>query len=150
MAKTTRKHEAAPSSTRPTHKRKRPRINMNPPFTKYVREWIRQYGTAGRLADAVDMSLSAFSRGVRNEGTLSVYSLLRLAEETGEPASKVLRIANKGHVADIIERLYGDSAPEGVSGALREHLDDWTALTDEQRAPLEHIIKQLASGRRRK
>lgn len=136
--------------TGPTRKRKRPRINMNPPFTRYVQQWIREYGTAGRLAETIDMSLSAFSRGVRNEGTLSVYSLLRLAEETGEPASKVLRIANKGHVADIIERLYGDSAPEGVSGALREHLDDWTALTDEQRAPLEHIIKQLASGRRRK
>ena len=58
-----------------------------------------------------DMSLSAFSRGVRNEGTLNVEHCLRLARATGEDPLQVLRLADKDSVADILDDLFGPPRP---------------------------------------
>lgn len=100
-------------------------------FEQFIHRWIGRYGTAQALADAIGMSLSAFSRGVRNAGTLGVESLLRLAVETGEPPGKVLRIAGKGDVAELIERLYGTAHASlgGVSGQERELIGLWKDLS---------------------
>lgn len=118
-------------------------------FERYIRQWIREYGTAERLATAIGMSLSAFSRGVRNEQTLGIYNCLRFAEETGEPPSKVLHLASKAHVAALIERLYGPAAKQArpLSGPLREHLEAWQALTDDERDSLTRIIRQYLALR---
>lgn len=67
----------------------------------------RPYQTWGDLAAATGLTLSAFSRGVKKEGTLNVENCLRLAETTGIAASQVLRTAGKGDIAELIERLYG-------------------------------------------
>lgn len=87
---------------------------MNP-LRLWVDELIKERyaGVATRLADAVGMSVSAFQRSTREEGTLSFENLLKLAGETGTSASKVLRLGGKTEQADLIERLYGE--PNGLS-----------------------------------
>lgn len=80
---------------------------MKPNFRQYIASLTDRYGTARAVAALIPMSESAFSRGVRNEGTLSEENLLRLAEAVGDNPLEVLRIAGKGAVADIIERQFG-------------------------------------------
>lgn len=66
----------------------------------------RYGGRAFRLAEAVGLHQSSFSRGAA-KGTLSVESLLKLAQVTGEPPGDVLRLAGKDDVADLLDDLYG-------------------------------------------
>lgn len=112
-------------------------------FKSFIGEQIRRYGTAQKLADKIGMSLSAFSRGVRNEGTLNVENCLRLAEETGENPSHVLRLAGKGSTADLIERLYG-RARSPLSGGDRELLALWQLLNHEADGALRTLLRALA------
>jgi len=77
-----------------------------------------RYETAGRLAKLIDMSDSAFSRGVRN-GTLGIESLLKLARETGESPDVVLRMAGKAAVADLLADLYGNQTVRPSARELR-------------------------------
>jgi hypothetical protein len=115
-------------------------------FKDFIERWIDRYGTAQALADAIDMSLSAFSRGVRNAGTLGVESLLRLAEQTGEDPSKVLRIAGKGDVARLIEQLYGrHSQFIRPSRKERDFLALWNALGTDAQKPLMALIDRLSA-----
>lgn len=85
-----------------------------------LRQWVedviesRYGGVASRLAEALDMSVSAFQRSTK-AGTLSIGNLLRLAEETGESATHLLRLAGKGDLADQIERLYGAQSAKPLS-----------------------------------
>jgi hypothetical protein len=120
-------------------------------FERYIQKWIREYGTADRLSSAIGMSLSAFSRGVRNEQTLGVVSLLKFCEETGEPFDKVLHLAGKSEAARLIKKLAGPAAKtrEPLSGPLREHMDEWQLLTPDERAPLDTIIKTLVARRKK-
>lgn len=117
-------------------------------FIAYVQEWIERYGTAEKLADAIGMSPSGFSRGVKNEGTLSTENCLRFAEETGEAPGKVLRLAGKSDVAERLERLYGHVKVEHLSGQQREVIDLWRRISDEARASCLTIIRHLATLKR--
>jgi hypothetical protein len=117
-------------------------------FQSFVREQIDRYGTARRLADAIGMSLSAFSRGVREEGTLGIESCLRLAEQTGEAPSRVLRLAGKGPVAELIERLYGPAPLLGrPNGSELELLALWNTLSRDSQVPILAIIRALVEKR---
>lgn len=76
-----------------------------------MREWIDglvkdRYKTGAALAKNIGMTESGFSRAVR-AGTFDVENCLKLADETGESAASVLRMAGKEHIHDLIERLYG-------------------------------------------
>ena len=116
-------------------------------FSQFIERWIGRYGTAQALADAIGMSLSAFSRGVRNAGTLGVDNLLRLADVTGESPGKVLRIAGKRDVADLIDRLYGgalNSRAVGLSGLERELINLWKGLHRNAQEPILTIVKALS------
>jgi len=76
-------------------------------FQAWVSELVgRRFGTMTALASAVGMQLSPFVRGV-DSGTLNIVNLLRLAEVADENPSRVLRLAGKEKVAELIERLYG-------------------------------------------
>jgi hypothetical protein len=121
-------------------------------FQKFIEQWIGRFGTAQALADAIGMSLSAFSRGVRNAGTLGVENCLRLADVTGEHPSRVLRLAGKDEVATLIERLYssGISAQgQRLSAPERELIGLWTALNRETQEPLIVILRALSEKHRR-
>lgn len=118
---------------------------MTDPFVAYMREWIARYGTADRLASAIGMTLSAFSRGVRNQHTLGIESLLRFAKETSEPPGKVLRLAGKAHVAELLEDLYGTPDPSNrLDGQQRELLQLWATISETDRASVKSILKGLA------
>jgi plasmid maintenance system antidote protein VapI len=78
-------------------------------FRRFVDALIERYGSAAAIAEELEMSRSAFTRGVKNEGTLSEDNLLKLAEVVGEPPGNVLRLAGKKEFAERVERLYGDA-----------------------------------------
>lgn len=108
------------------------------PFRKYIATLVDRYGTAGAVAKLIPMSESAFSRGVKNQGTLSEENLLRLAEAVGEPPGRVLRIAGKASLADIIERLYGAARP-----SLTREDRILLALDLETKQQLVRLVKNL-------
>lgn len=63
-------------------------------------------GVAGRLAEAIGVTLTTLSRGMEM-GTLGADTLLRLAIVTGRDASEVLTLAGKSDWAQLISRCYG-------------------------------------------
>lgn len=90
-----------------------------------LREWIDQlvrerYRTVATLARAIGMTESGFSRAVK-AGTFEVENCLRLADETGESAATILKMAGKPQVNDLIEKLYGRAKdardPDAVKAA---------------------------------
>lgn len=101
-----------------------------------------RYGTAQALAGRVGITGSAFSRGVA-AGTLSTEALLRLAAETGTPASELLRLAKKEHVAVLIESLYGKAVAAPTSGDARVLAELWSGLPPNLQQALLVVMKQL-------
>lgn len=115
-----------------------------------LRVWIeelieRRYGTASKLADAVGMSVSAFSRSTKM-GTLSTENLLRLAIETGEPAGLVFARAGKSEINALIEQLYG--RPLTVTERDRRRaLTLFDQLSDAARVALLDVMEEFPKAR---
>lgn len=109
-------------------------------FGELVDRLVRdRFGTAAALAEAINLSHSAFSRGV-HAGTLSTLNLLRLAAAAELSPSEVLRSAKKGDIADLIETLYG--APKRVHDETAQRvLAMLEGLSAEQRAALEAMLR---------
>ena len=80
---------------------------MSEDFRRFIAKLVERTGTAQAVADAIGMTLSAFSRGVRNAGTLDVKHCLLLAKWSGEDPTAVLQMAGKGDIAAIIRDLFG-------------------------------------------
>lgn len=120
----------------------------------FIDELVRtRYGTAQVIAGRIGISGSAFSRGVA-AGSLSTESLLRLAAETGTPASDILRMAKKEHVAHLIESLYGKAAATPPTGDQRLVAELWVTLPQAVQQALLSLMRQLskqqmATGKRR-
>jgi hypothetical protein len=81
-------------------------------FKLLVEEVVdRQFdGVAGRLATALGITHSALIRAVKTE-TLAVENILKFAAVSGEPVSRVLKLAGKSEIAELLEQLYGDERP---------------------------------------
>ena len=114
-------------------------------FQRFIARLIRQYRTANAVADLIPMSLSAFTRGVRNENTLNVENCLLLAEAVGEDPLKVLRLAGKDSVADVIERNFG--APRAPLSAQDRALLDLDLPVKQQ---LLRLVVDLSKSPRKK
>jgi hypothetical protein len=101
---------------------------MAPPNTKleqFVDRLIdTRWDTSSRLAAAIGMSLSAFSRAIHEEGCLSVENCLRLALVSGENPSKILRLVGRDDVAEVTDELFGTEATHLNQREL-EHLKLW-------------------------
>lgn len=76
-------------------------------FQRFIQQIVREHGTVTAVADGIAMSVSAFSRLVRNEDTLGVHSCLLLARFAGESPVKVLTLAGKRETADLAQELFG-------------------------------------------
>lgn len=120
----------------------------------FIDELVRtRYGTAQVIAGRIGISGSAFSRGVA-AGSLSTESLLRLAAETGTPASDVLRMAKKEHVAHLIESLYGKAVVSPPTGDQRVVSELWATLPTAVQQAFLTLLRQVgkssaAAGKRR-
>lgn len=110
-------------------------------FETWVDELRARYGSMRAVAERFGMTESGFFRGVKR-GTLSVENLLDLARVTDEPPSKVLRLAGKGQVADLIERLYGPGRDSLKDSELRL-LERWQNISDAARRAIEDILDDL-------
>jgi hypothetical protein len=79
----------------------------NPQLERFIDDAIdRRFRTSSALADAIGMSLSAFSRGIREEGTISTENCLELAKVLSERPAKILRLARRKRVAELLEQLH--------------------------------------------
>jgi hypothetical protein len=110
-------------------------------LTHIVRE---QFGTPTALANALDMTLISFNRGLE-AGTFSVSNLLRLAEITNTPAGTVLRLAGKPEVAALLERLYGITSEE-LSPEEQRHLSMWRKASPTARASIDVLLEYLSDA----
>ena len=110
-------------------------------LAKWVEQLRARYSTLRQIADLIRMSESGFTRGVKR-GTLSIENLLDLARAVDEDPSKVLRMAGKDRVVELIERHYGRS-DETISAAEREHLARWRRLKVPTRTRMEGLISDV-------
>jgi hypothetical protein len=108
-------------------------------FQTWLSALIKErYGSKTELANALEISLQGLNKALE-EGTMSTDNLLRLAVETGAPASLVFEKAGKGEISALIERLYGAAKPfrrPDVEEAARL-LDQWSPQT------VKHLIGLL-------
>lgn len=121
-------------------------------FRRYIESKIaQQYGTAQNLASKIGLSVSAFLRGVKI-GTLGLDTLFRLAYEFGDPPGKMLRLAGKGDVADLLDRLYGPTREDArsLTGSQREILTIWTELDSAEREPLLLLFRALHAKKKKR
>lgn len=72
------------------------------------------------LAKRIGMTLSGFLRAT-GKSVLKVENALRLARETGESASYVLRISGKADIAQLIEDCFGEPRP--LPPAIRDAVE---------------------------
>lgn len=82
-------------------------------FRRLLGELVPQYGGSKQdLARAIGIPPSSLSRLLsgRARSAPGAEVCLRLATVTGTSASKILRAAGKGAVADLLEDLYGAAA----------------------------------------
>lgn len=107
---------------------------------------VDKLGSKRAVATHLQMTESRFGRILSQpDQSLSVLGCLRLSELTDDPPSHILRIAGKGDVADLIEKLYA-VGKSPVSGTERELVDQWRLLNTRARESLSTILVQLATG----
>lgn len=126
-----------------------PIIKKNPALARFVDDLIRtRYATAHALAKAIGMSQSALSRGVQDEGTLSIENCIRLALAAGQHPSKVLRLALRREVADLIELAYGP-IKELLNREEVEDITSWRELDGPARDAHRVLIQTTLEIQRR-
>lgn len=121
----------------------------NGELTLWIEGLRQRFGSYTAISDRLDMTQSGFLRGVKR-GTLSVENLLTLAQLADESPSRILRLAGKGTVADLIERLYGDDT-RALTRSQREMLDLWDIVRTDValRDALLYLMKHYAAQVRR-
>jgi plasmid maintenance system antidote protein VapI len=114
----------------------------------YINRLVKKHGTAGRVASMIGMSLSAFSRGVKEEHTLSVENCLRLADAVGDNAAMILRLAGKPQVADVVDRIAGKST-ETLSRREHNLIRTWKTIDPDLQDLTERTIEAFSRDPRR-
>jgi hypothetical protein len=83
------------------------------------------FGGNAALAKRIGITNSGLLRGIK-ANRLSLESLLRLADVTGESGATVLRLGGQVEMADLITRVFGDSRQALLTpGAVEER---WTEI----------------------
>lgn len=123
-------------------------------FALLIRALVKQHGgTKTEFAKAVGLTPSALSHLASNASAqASIEVCLRIARAGNISASRVLQAAGKGHVADLIERLYGPAArfarthAQAVSARDRALLDEWRTLGVAEQRAMALLISRIAAG----
>lgn len=118
-------------------------------FREFLEAAARRYETKDAFAKALGITPGRLSRVLGGEHSLDVLNCLKLAKLTGESPSRVLRVAGKSAIADLIEGLYGPSAP-ALSPSQRELLDEWDTLSQRSRESLRILMRELPHERAKK
>jgi transcriptional regulator with XRE-family HTH domain len=109
-------------------------------------------GTQRDFAAAIGISRAHLSHLLSTDphyATVSIELCLRIARVTQTPASRVLRAAGKGAIADLIESLYGGPAlvrvaDPAVSLADRRFLDAVRKLDRRSQRAIRHLVAKLS------
>lgn len=96
------------------------------------------------FANAIGITSSRVGRAMKGKDSLNTLNCLRLAAAVGEPPSRILRAANKGEIADLLEQLYGRQAT-AISDRVRKTVAQLHALAGADRQAIEHLIARLAT-----
>jgi hypothetical protein len=112
-------------------------------FKELLNRVAGMFATRKALADALDMDPSRLSRAINaGDFPFNIENCLRLAQVSGEPASDVLRAADKGAIAELIESLYGQQT---LASNERELLQDWKAIPAPKRENLRRVLRDAAA-----
>jgi hypothetical protein len=118
-------------------------------FTKLLNRIADGYPTRLALAQALDINASRLSRALNGSDphtSFNIENCLRLAKVSGEPASRVLRAADKGTIADLIEELYGPE--KGVTDAVvQELLREWSTFTAAEKSYVRSNVTMMLRAR---
>jgi transcriptional regulator with XRE-family HTH domain len=112
---------------------------------------VRRIGTTRAVAEKIGLSEGRVGRIQRGEGSMEIANLLMLAELADEPPSAVLRLAGKAKEAELIERLYGISAPP-MTSSHRALLELWDRLPERGREHFRALMREVVAqsgGKRR-
>lgn len=118
-------------------------------FRDLLEAAAKRFPTKHAFARELGITPGRLSRVLGGEHSLDVLNCLKLAKMTGESASHVLRVAGKGEIAELLESLYGRTAP-ALNPGERDLLDAWGALTQRARDSLKVILRDLAPKEREK
>jgi hypothetical protein len=103
----------------------------------------KHFPSVTAFAQALGIDASRMSRGK----PFNIYWCLRLAQVTGENPSVILRAANKGEIATLIENLYG-SGKVLLTPEQQMLLDALDSLQDPRARQALIVIAQQAAGLR--
>lgn len=99
-------------------------------------------GVKSAMAAAIEMTPSPLGKVI--DGSSKYFgpeACLRLAKATGESATRILEIAGKKDLADLIESLYGQQL---IASTDRELLNDWKAIPADERDNLRRVVRDAA------
>lgn len=114
----------------------------NPALSEFITDLIvTEYRTATDLAEAIGMSLSAFSRAAGQEGTFSEANCLKLAALTGERLDMVLQKAGRPQdVIDAAVEVYGGD--ETFSRQEKRLVKLWRDISRKKQAAFLALLKK--------
>jgi len=105
------------------------------------------FPTIRAFAKAVQIDETQMSRAMGQTGQpFDVRRCLRLASVTGENASVILRAADKGDIADAIERLYGTTTGIVLRDDQQQLLLGYMAIPTPLRDAVLVLVQQMARG----
>lgn len=119
-------------------------------FTKLLNRIADGFPTRQALAKALDINASRLSRalnGTDKHTSFNVENCLRLATVSGESASTVLRAANKGEIADLIEGLYGPEK-QVTDSVVQDLLKEWSTFSGAEKAHVRTTVAMVLRARR--
>jgi len=110
-------------------------------FRTLIRRLRRHFPSYQEFARQLQVPPSQLSRGA----PFDVRRCLRLALLTGESPTTILRAANKGDVAALIEQVYGAAAPQ-ISKPDQHLIDVFARLSPDNRAKLTLFAEYIADA----
>lgn len=111
-------------------------------FTALLKRVAARFPSQQAFAEALDMSTARLNRALnKSDYPFNALNCLRLARLSGESASEILRAANKGEVADLIESLYG--TPTSTAPDERELLERFRAMKQPAKTKLLEFVREI-------
>jgi len=119
-------------------------------FTELLNRIAKGFPTRHALATALQINASRLSRalnGTDKHASFNIENCLRLAQVSGESPATVLRAANKGKVADLIEGLYG-SEKRVSDPVVQDLLREWPTFSTAEKAHVRATVAMVLRARR--